>query len=160
MNQAIAATGKAQKIWEHAPKETKKKIIAALRKSMHEHADDFARRALEETGMGRFEDKVAKKHNSADATPGLEDLETRSWAGDKGLVYEDYAPYGVIAAITFLPDANAAFTRAGPPVAAINLISACAKSCCALSSVGSRSIVIRLSGPPFSWMTRLKMLMA
>jgi acyl-CoA reductase-like NAD-dependent aldehyde dehydrogenase len=97
---AIAATGRAQKVWEQTPKETKKKIIAALRKSMHEHAEEFARRALEETGMGRFEDKVAKKHNSADATPGIEDLETRSWAGDKGLVYEDYAPYGVIAAIT------------------------------------------------------------
>ena len=97
VNQAVAASGRAQKMWEQTPKETKKKIIAALRKSMHEHADDFARRALDETGMGRFEDKVAKKHNSADATPGLEDLETRSWAGDKGLVYEDYAPYGVIA---------------------------------------------------------------
>jgi acyl-CoA reductase-like NAD-dependent aldehyde dehydrogenase len=100
VNQAIAATGRAQKVWEQTPKEARKKIIAALRKTMHEHAEDFARRCLEETGMGRFEDKVAKKHNSADATPGLEDLETRSWAGDKGFVYEDYAPYGVVAAIT------------------------------------------------------------
>ena len=99
-NQAIAAAARAQKIWAQTPKESKKKIIAALRRSMHEHAEDFARRALDETGMGRFEDKVAKKHNSADATPGIEDLETRSWSGDKGLVYEDYAPYGVIAAIT------------------------------------------------------------
>jgi aldehyde dehydrogenase len=100
IDEAIAATGRAQKVWEQTPKETKKKIIAALRRSMHQHAEEFARGALEETGMGRFEDKLAKKHNSADATPGIEDLETRSWSGDKGHVYEDYAPYGVIAAIT------------------------------------------------------------
>lgn len=97
---AVAAAKKAQKIWVEMPRDKKKHIIAELRKVMHTHTDTFARMALEETGMGRFEDKVAKHHNSADATPGLEDLETRSWAGDKGLVYEDYAPYGVIAAIT------------------------------------------------------------
>jgi acyl-CoA reductase-like NAD-dependent aldehyde dehydrogenase len=100
VNQAVAATARAQKVWEQTPKETKKKVIAALRKAMHAHAEEFAQGALEETGMGRYEDKLAKKHNSADATPGLEDLETRSWAGDKGMVYEDYAPYGVVAAIT------------------------------------------------------------
>ncbi len=49
--------------------------------------------------MGRVEDKIAKHHNVADVTPGLEDLETKSWSGDKGLVVEDWAPYGVIAAV-------------------------------------------------------------
>ena len=97
---AVQATVAAQKAWATTSKETKKKVIEALRKSMHDHAEDFSRRALTETGMGRFEDKVIKHHNSAFATPGLEDLETRSWTGDKGLVTEEYAPYGVIAAIT------------------------------------------------------------
>jgi acyl-CoA reductase-like NAD-dependent aldehyde dehydrogenase len=100
VNDAIAASKIAQQTWKNMTRADKSKIITALRKAMHEHTNDFARKALEETGMGRFEDKVAKHHNSADATPGIEDLETRSWAGDKGLVYEDYAPYGVVAGIT------------------------------------------------------------
>ena len=100
IDDAINATIPAQKIWARTSKETKAKVIAALRKAMHEHADEFSRMALQETGMGRFEDKVVKHHNSADATPGLEDLEVSSWSGDKGLVVEEYAPYGVIAAIT------------------------------------------------------------
>jgi acyl-CoA reductase-like NAD-dependent aldehyde dehydrogenase len=97
---AIQATARAQKVWARTPKETKARVIEALRAAMHAHAEDFSRRALEETGMGRLEDKVIKHHNSAAATPGLEDLEVRAWSGDKGLVTEEYAPYGVIAAIT------------------------------------------------------------
>ena len=96
---AIQATIAAQKIWVKTSKETKTKVINALRQVVHNYAADFSRRALEETGMGRLEDKIAKHHNVADVTPGLEDLESKSWIGDKGLVVEDYAPYGVIAAV-------------------------------------------------------------
>jgi len=100
VDRAVDATERAQRVWAGTSRETKGRVIAALRKAMHENAEEFARLALEETGMGRYEDKLLKHHQAADATPGLEDLETRSWAGDKGLVYEDYGPYGVIAAIT------------------------------------------------------------
>jgi hypothetical protein len=97
---AIAAVQIAQKKWVQTSKSTKAKVIAALRCAMHEHAEEFARGALEETGMGRLEDKIFKHHNVATVTPGLEDLQTQSWIGDKGLVVEEYAPFGVIAAIT------------------------------------------------------------
>ena len=97
---AIEATQKAQKIWARTPKETKARVICALRQSMHDNAPEFARQALNETGMGRLEDKIFKHHNVADVTPGLEDLEAKAWTGDKGLVVEDWAPYGTIAAIT------------------------------------------------------------
>jgi len=100
VDEAIAATGEAQKIWIQTSKDTKAQVIRALRQAMHENAEEFARRAHAETGMGRVESKIIKHHNAADATPGLEDLETRSWIGDKGLVVEQYAPYGVVGAIT------------------------------------------------------------
>jgi acyl-CoA reductase-like NAD-dependent aldehyde dehydrogenase len=100
VDDAVRSAKDAQKIWADVPKQKKEKIIAALRQSMHLNAEEFSKRAAAETGMGRVQDKIVKHHNAADATPGLEDLETRSWSGDKGLVYEDYAPYGVIAAIT------------------------------------------------------------
>lgn len=100
VDEAVAASKAAQPKWHAVPREKKTDIINALRKTMHQYAEDFSRRALEETGMGRLADKIAKHHNAADASPGLEDLETKSWSGDKGLVIEEYAPYGVVAAIT------------------------------------------------------------
>jgi aldehyde dehydrogenase len=100
IDDAIDATIVAQKIWAGMKKCSREKVIAALRSAMHENADTFSLMAQQETGMGRVEDKIAKHHNAADATPGTEDLEGRSWSGDFGLVYEDWAPYGVIAAVT------------------------------------------------------------
>ncbi len=100
INRAIEATLAAQKKWMDVPKRGRQKVIEALRKAMHQHAETFARLAVEETGMGRVEDKIVKHHNAADATPGIEDLETKAWSGEYGLVYEDWAPYGVIAAVT------------------------------------------------------------
>ena len=100
VNSAVAASKRAQKEWAGKPKSVKAKIIEELRACMHSYAEDFSRRAVEETGMGRVEDKIIKHHNAATHTPGIEDLETRSWSGDKGLVYEDYAPFGVVAAVT------------------------------------------------------------
>ena len=100
MNDAINATLAAQKIWAEMKKRDREKVIAALRQAMHDNAETFARMARDETGMGRVEDKIVKHHNAADATPGTEDLEGKAWSGDFGLVYEDWAPYGVIAAIT------------------------------------------------------------
>ncbi len=88
---SLCRCGKGTKIWHAMPRADKAKVIAALRQTMHDHAEEFARRSQQETGMGRVEDKIAKHHNAADATPGLEDLEVRSWSGDKGLVVEEYA---------------------------------------------------------------------
>jgi acyl-CoA reductase-like NAD-dependent aldehyde dehydrogenase len=97
---ALAAAREAQPVWAATSRATKTKVIDALRAVMHAHAEDFARREWEETGMGRVADKITKVHNAANATPGLEDLEPRTWTGNKGLVVEDYAPYGVVAAVT------------------------------------------------------------
>lgn len=98
--QAVVAAKAAQNDWAELSNQSKAGVIKALRAAMHRHAEEFARLALEETGMGRLPDKIAKHHNSADATPGPEDLQPRAWQGDKGMVYDDYAPYGVIAAVT------------------------------------------------------------
>lgn len=100
VDDAIYHSKIAQKKWIKVSTDIKKKIISELRKTMHYYAEDFSKKAHEETGMGRVEDKIAKHHNAADATPGMEDLETRSWTGSKGTVIEERAPYGVIAGIT------------------------------------------------------------
>lgn len=100
VNDAVNAAKEAQKKWADMPKSAKAKIIEELRACLHAYAEDFSIRAVAETGMGRIADKIVKHHNAAAHTPGLEDLELRSWSGDKGLVYEDYAPFGVVAAVT------------------------------------------------------------
>ncbi|MFZ1289573.1 MAG: aldehyde dehydrogenase family protein [Melioribacteraceae bacterium] len=100
VDDAVYSSRIAQKIWVKVSTDIKKKIISELRKTMHKYAEDFSKKAHFETGMGRVEDKIAKHHNAADATPGMEDLETRSWTGSKGTVIEERAPYGVIAGIT------------------------------------------------------------
>ncbi len=100
VDRAVGAAAEAQRQWVRTSLDRRGKVIAALRGTMHRHADEFARLAQQETGMGRVEDKIFKHHVAADATPGLEDLEPRSFSGDKGLVVEEYAPYGVVAAIT------------------------------------------------------------
>lgn len=100
VDDAVYCSRIAQKIWVKVSTDVKKKIISELRKTMHTYAEDFSKKAHVETGMGRVEDKIAKHHNAADSTPGLEDLETRSWNGSKGTVIEERAPYGVIAGIT------------------------------------------------------------
>lgn len=100
VDKAVHDSGIAQKIWIRIPKDTKEKIIEALRRSLHQYAEEFSKRSLHETGMGRLEDKIAKHHNAADSTPGIEDIQTRSWMGDKGTVIEELAPYGIIGAVT------------------------------------------------------------
>jgi acyl-CoA reductase-like NAD-dependent aldehyde dehydrogenase len=100
VDEAVAACREAQKIWADTSLKSKAAVIESLRATMHNNAEEFAGLALQETGLGRIEDKIAKHHNAADSTPGLEDLTSRSWSGDRGLAVEEYAPYGLIAAIT------------------------------------------------------------
>jgi aldehyde dehydrogenase len=100
VEEAVREAVEAQRQWVRTSLDRRGKVIAALRRVMHRHAEEFARLTQQETGMGRVEDKIRKHHVAADATPGLEDLEPRVFSGDKGLVVEEYAPYGVVAAIT------------------------------------------------------------
>ncbi len=78
----------------------RKTIIARIRATMHQRAEELARLAWEETGLGRFEDKLIKNRLVIDKTPGPEDLEPQVQTGDCGLTITEYAPFGVVAAIT------------------------------------------------------------
>ncbi len=75
-------------------------IIASIRQSMREHGNTLARMAHEETGLGRYEDKILKNQLVTEKTPGTEDLLSNAITGDDGLMLTEAAPFGVIAAIT------------------------------------------------------------
>ncbi len=80
--------------------EQRKKIISNVRKRMLEATEELSRMALEETGLGRFEDKIQKNRLVTLKTPGTEILQPTAWSGDRGLTLMELAPYGVIGAIT------------------------------------------------------------
>ena len=97
---AVAAAARAQTELLALSLEQRKTIVDAVRQVARDHAEEFSRRTLEETGIGRIEDKILKHNVAADTTPGVEDLESVSWTGDHGLTVVEMAPYGVIAAVT------------------------------------------------------------
>lgn len=105
---AVQAAKRAQEVFQDQGLELRREVIRAMRKAAIANAESWAKLAREETGMGRWEDKVQKNLVCATRTPGVEDLVSRSFTGDKGLTLVEYAPYGVVAAIT--PSTNPAAT--------------------------------------------------
>jgi acyl-CoA reductase-like NAD-dependent aldehyde dehydrogenase len=71
---------------------------------MRENAQVLAYEAWQETGMGRYEDKIEKNLLNANKAPGTEMLDPRAWTGDDGLTLVEFAPYGVIGSI--IPSTN------------------------------------------------------
>ncbi|MEE2961095.1 MAG: aldehyde dehydrogenase family protein [Myxococcota bacterium] len=76
------------------------RIVDEIRRECRKHVDELARLAVDETGLGRFDQKQIKNRLVIDKTPGPEILEPWAKSGDDGLTLEEYAPYGVIGAIT------------------------------------------------------------
>jgi acyl-CoA reductase-like NAD-dependent aldehyde dehydrogenase len=105
---AVQAARRAQIEFQEQGLEVRRNIIRAIRKAAVANAERLAKMAREETGMGRWEDKVQKNLVCAIRTPGVEDLTSRAYTGDLGLTLVEYAPYGVVAAIT--PSTNPAAT--------------------------------------------------
>ena len=79
---------------------TRKTIVEAMRSAMLKEGERLAYMAREETGIGRAEDKVIKNRLVTTRTPGPEDLEPQAVTGDSGMMVTEWAPYGVIGAIT------------------------------------------------------------
>ena len=100
LDAAIAAAKSAYDQLKQSSLEQRNKIISNIRKKMLLHADDLAKRAHEETGLGRYEDKIVKNKLVTEKTPGPEILYPNAQSGDRGLMLMEPAPYGVIGAIT------------------------------------------------------------
>ena len=100
VDDAVAAAAVAFRELDGMSLEGRKKIIGAIRESMLQHAEELARHAQKETGLGRVEHKVIKNRLVAQKTSGTEVLTPHAVTGDHGLTLTEYAPYGVIGAIT------------------------------------------------------------
>lgn len=100
INAALAASQKAFNDYRDITLSQRKRIITAIREICHDHIHDLSQIAVEETGLGRYEDKIKKNQLAIDKTPGCEDIEPIAFSGDDGLTIEERAPYGVIGSIT------------------------------------------------------------
>ncbi|MGG1397188.1 aldehyde dehydrogenase family protein [Bacillus salipaludis] len=108
VDEAAAAAKTAWEMLRKLPIATRRRIIEKMREVSREHAEDLAKLAVEETGLGRVEDKIAKILLATNKTPGVEDLVSTSFSGDNGLTVVEYAPIGVFGSIT--PSTNPAAT--------------------------------------------------
>ncbi|CAN5918629.1 aldehyde dehydrogenase EutE [soil metagenome] len=97
---AAKAARKAFEQNEKTPVSTKVKMVEAMRKAVLGNLEKLSQYAVEETGLGRYEDKLSKNRLVAEKTPGPEILQTIAYTGDHGLMLTERAPYGVILAIT------------------------------------------------------------
>ena len=100
VNEALDAARIAHQTLVVLPLEKRREIIANIRKKCALHARQFAELAVEETGLGRVDDKIKKNLLVIHKTPGVEILQPTSYTGDDGLTLIERAPFGVIASIT------------------------------------------------------------
>ena len=100
VSDAVGAARQAQLTLVALPLEKRREIIANIRRRCAEDVLTLAKMAVEETGLGRVDDKVKKNLLVIHRTPGPEILEPIAYTGDDGLTLIERAPYGVIAAIT------------------------------------------------------------
>lgn len=100
VDEAVQAAKAAQEIFVDCSIETRNKVIDSLKEGFTPLLDHIATEIVNETGMGTKEAKIKKLENALYNTPGTEDLTSEIQTGDGGLIMYEYAPFGVIGAVT------------------------------------------------------------
>ncbi len=119
MGAACAAAAISFQKLREAGVSSRKKAVAAIRRLCIEKAEEWGRLEFEETRIGRLDHKIEKLRICGDLVPGVEALERVAFSGDFGLTIIDFAPWGVVGAVT--PSTHSVPTLAGN---AINMIAA------------------------------------
>ena len=100
VNDAVAAAVEAQRQFVQRSLEDRRRAIQCVRTICLEQAEMLGREELEETKVGRLEHKIEKLQVVAKSIPGVEFLRTEAFSGENGITLTEYAPFGVIGAIT------------------------------------------------------------
>lgn len=119
MNAACEAAQRSFDKLRAAGVSARKAAIGVIRRLCVEKADEWGRLEFAETKIGRLEHKIEKLKICGDLVPGVEMLERLAFSGDFGLTVIDFAPWGVIGAVT--PSTHSVPTLTGN---AINMIAA------------------------------------
>lgn len=100
LDQAVSAAQTAYLEFKNYSLEDRERIIAAVRKKCRRHVEVMSKMAVQETSLGRYDDKIKKNNLVIDKSPGTEDLISRSISGDSGIALIERGPFGVIGSIT------------------------------------------------------------
>jgi aldehyde dehydrogenase len=100
VGQAVAAASEAQREFERRGLGDRKKAVDCIRHICIDQAEALGREELEETRIGRLVHKVEKLKVCGQQTPGVEFLKTDAYSGEHGVTLTEYAPFGVIGAVT------------------------------------------------------------
>jgi len=119
MNVAVEAAQRSFEKLRQGGMTARKKAIAVIRKLCVQKAREWGEIEFNETKIGRLDHKIEKLGICGDLVPGVEMLDRMAFSGDSGLTVIDYAPWGVIGAIT--PSTHSVPTLTGN---AINMIAA------------------------------------
>jgi aldehyde dehydrogenase len=93
-----AATAGFEKL-RNASLENRAKAVACVYRICDEQSEELGRMELEETKIGRLDHKI-EKLQIVKLVPGIEFLKCDAKSGDHGLTVTEYAPFGVIGAVT------------------------------------------------------------
>jgi aldehyde dehydrogenase len=77
----------------------RRRVIEIIKTMADDNAGEWGRIELEETRIGRLDHKI-EKLKGLKAVPGVEFLQPNGYSGDHGIMLEEFAPFGVIGAVT------------------------------------------------------------
>ncbi len=118
IEEAVKAAARAFDDYQSLGPDGRQRVVDSIRRTMLEHADRLARIAVEETGLGRIDDKLRKILLVTNRTPGPEDLEPIIETGEHGMMLTEMAPMGLVAAIT--PTTNPVSTIINNAIAVVS----------------------------------------
>jgi aldehyde dehydrogenase len=100
VNEAVAAAKAAYAQLCERSLATRAEIVQVLRDTVLSRIEELGRMELDETRIGRLDHKFDKLKVIANNVSGTEFLKSDAFSGDMGLTVVEYAPYGVIGAVT------------------------------------------------------------
>lgn len=99
IDECVAAATEAQKKLLRLSLNERDDIVQMFKRIALENAQEWGKLELDETKVGRLDHKIEKLQILKNI-PGVEYLRTAAYSGTKGLALDEYAPFGVIGAIT------------------------------------------------------------
>lgn len=113
--EACEAAEKAQEVlMKEYSIEDRQRMIENIKIRAKERVEEISRIEWEETGYGRYEDKLNQLTSNFMNLPDTRAVPTSVMAGSKGVTLDVYAPFGVVGAVT--PVTNVASTLMGNSV--------------------------------------------
>ncbi len=99
VDEAVAAATEAFAQLSKKGMAARTEVCRIVKAMCEQQADELGRAEFEETKVGRLDHKI-EKLKIIKLVPGTEYMKSNVFSGDHGLTVEEYAPFGVIGAIT------------------------------------------------------------